>query len=309
LGFEFGLRHVRGVLVDAAHTVVATEERTLPIDYSGDDALAVLEECRNRFERLAPGPVLGAGLAIPGPFDRVSGTLTKSSILPAWAGRRVAEEVRSRLSCAVFADNDSNLAAYGELLWGEHIGPASMIYLKLHSGIGGGIVVDGAVYRGRRGTAGEFGHLSYNVRGALCRCGNRGCLETSAGIPGILAQLSRAQGHPVTLTEAIVLIRDAEPQSVAVISSAAQEVGRALASLANIFDPDRIMLGGALLRVGARLVDGVRTEFRRSVLPVHRDIPVGPGSLGHFGSALGAAGLVFSSSFDELMRRKVTVTS
>jgi predicted NBD/HSP70 family sugar kinase len=306
VGFEFGLRHVRGAVVDAAHTVIDTDELPLPVDYSTQDARSVVTAALGRFEELSAGPVIGVGLAIPGPFDRVAGTLTRSSILPEWSGGRVAEQFGAWLDCPVFADNDSNLAAYGEMLWGTGEAVRSLIYLKLHSGIGGAIVMNGSVVRGERGTAGELGHLSYDPQGPLCRCGNRGCLEASAGIPAVLAQMSLGRSRPLTLARAAELVRGGDPRCTAAVDTAARKVGRALASLSNALDPGQILLGGALLQVGDRLLEAIRAGFTSSVLPAHRDVPIRPGALGRYGSALGAAGLVYSCSFDDLLHRVIT---
>ena len=126
------------------------------------------------------GEVVGVGMGLPGPISRDSGTLGSSTILPAWVGLPVAAAMTERLGVPVFADNDANLGALAEVTFGAGRGFSEVAYLKVSSGIGAGLYMDGRIYRGGNGTAGEIGHVILDEDGLVCRCGNRGCLETLA---------------------------------------------------------------------------------------------------------------------------------
>lgn len=230
--------------------------------------------------------------------------LTRSSILPEWANVPILREFAGRLPHPVVADNESNLAAYAEKLWGAATDVESMLYLKLRSGVGGAILMKGQIVRGQHGAAGEFGHLSRNQRGLRCRCGNRGCLEASIGIPRLLTAMSAQHGREISFEEVVSLTRQGDAICESVVDRAARRAGRALGTLCNALDPQCVVIGGSLLAVGGTLLDGVREGFVRAALPMHRDMDLRTSALGRYGSALGATGLVLASGFDELLARR-----
>ncbi len=124
--------------------------------------------------------VLGAGMGLPGPINTATGTVGSSSILPGWVGVDAAAEMSRRLDLTVQVENDANLGALGELVWGSGKGHDDLVYIKLSSGVGAGLLLAGRLYRGAGGTAGEIGHTPARHGDAICRCGTRGCLETVA---------------------------------------------------------------------------------------------------------------------------------
>lgn len=304
IGLDFGLRHVRGAIVDGAHNTVATAEVGLAQDYSVAEALGAARSLIGETAVASSGPIVGVGLALPGPVDRGSMALTRSSILPGWANVPILQEFSAEIPYPVVADNESNLAAYAESFWGAATDVESMLYLKLHSGVGGAIVSKGQVERGQHGAAGEFGHLSWNQRGVRCRCGNRGCLEALIGIPRLVASMSAQHDRAPSYGEAVELVRRGDPACQEVIDQAGRRAGRALATLCNALDPEAIVIGGSLLAVGATLLDAMREGFVRAVLPMHRDLELRVASLGRYASALGATGLVLASGFDDLRARR-----
>lgn len=306
IGLDFGLRHIRGAIVDAAHAILATAETRLPVDYTIDDALQSSIKLINDLAKHPTGPTIGIGLSLPGPIDRSQMTLTRSSILPGWAGAHVLEVFEKELGYPVVADNESNLAAYAEKLWGAATDIESMIYLKLHSGVGGAIMIRAQIVRGQHGAAGEFGHLSRKPRGAQCRCGRRGCLEASIGIPPLLAGLSAQHQRSLTFAELVALQQEGDPRCLTLIRSAGNEAGRAIGTLANALDPQAIVVGGALTEIGAPLLNAISAGMHASALPMHDSLPIRIAALGRFGSALGATGLVMASGFDRLLTQRWT---
>ena len=304
IGLDFGLRHVRAAIVDAAHAILATAEVRLGIDYTLGEAIRSSLDLIDGLIEQASGPIVGVGLSLPGPMDRSTMALTRSSILPGWANVPVLDLFERKLPFPVVADNESNLAADAERLWGIAADLDSMIYLKLHSGVGGAIVIRGEILRGQRGAAGEFGHLSRGTRGERCRCGRRGCLEASIGIPHLLDRLSAQLCRRVTFQEFVALHQQRDPCCVALIESAGKEAGRAIGTLANALDPEAIVVGGSLTQFGAPLLDAISAGMRTSALPMHDSLPIRTAALGRFGSALGATGLVMASGFDGLLTQR-----
>src|SRR5437588_483201 len=124
-----------------------------------------------------PAQIVGAGVGLPGPVDRKSGRIGSAVILPGWAGLEARRELERRLGLHVEMDNDANLGALAEASFGAGRGLADIVYVRLGSGLGAGFVLGGRLHRGATGLAGEIGHVQVRPDGAVCRCGNRGCLE------------------------------------------------------------------------------------------------------------------------------------
>jgi len=192
LGLDFGKRHLRVALADLAHNVLAERHQPLDADLPAAEAIAravrlvgeVLAEAGARVE-----DIVGAGMGLPGPVHRPTGQLGDSTILPGWVGVRAADAMSEALGHPVEVENDASLGALGEWMWGAGRGAQDLAYLKLATGIGAGLIVRGRPYGGSGGTAGEIGHTIIAPDGPICRCGNRGCLETLAGSDAILGSL------------------------------------------------------------------------------------------------------------------------
>ena len=144
------------------------------------------------------GRVLAAGMGLPGPIDRESGLVHSQPILPGWVGLDPAAEMEERLGLPVHLDNDANVGALGESTFGVGRGSLVMAYLRLSAGIGAGLVISGRPFRGARGIAGEIGHVLVDPQGPICRCGNRGCLETFVAGPA-LCELLEARTARMTV--------------------------------------------------------------------------------------------------------------
>jgi predicted NBD/HSP70 family sugar kinase len=240
--------------------------------------------------------VIGAGLGLPGPVDQTDGVVGSSAILPGWVGVPAALEMRRRLDVPVFVDNDANLGALGEATFGAGRGAGEFIYVKVSSGIGAGLVLRGRLYRGWSGMAGELGHVLVDPEGAVCRCGNRGCLETAASAPAVLELLRRSHGE-LTVPEMLRLAREGDLGCRRVIADAGRAVGGAVALLFNILNPQRLVVGGDLAGAGDLLLDGVRESVRRSALPAAADAAsVVAGVLGERAGVLGALALVVTEA-------------
>ena len=193
LGIDFGHRHLRVAVSDLSHTVLAEAWREMDVDHSashGLDAAAdfvdqVLDEAGAERSR-----VIGVGMGLPAPIDRASGTVQDSSILPGWVGVDAAADASKRLGMPVEVENDANLGALAELVWGAAAGRSEVVYIKVSSGIGAGLISGGRLQHGIGGTAGEIGHMVVVDGGPVCRCGNRGCLETVASTSAVAELLS-----------------------------------------------------------------------------------------------------------------------
>jgi predicted NBD/HSP70 family sugar kinase len=266
VGIDFGHSHVRVAVGDLAHNVLAERIRYLDVNRQATEALdasaAMVDEVLGESGvRLAN--VIGAGIGIPGPVDAARGTVGSATILPGWIGLRIGAEMAQRLGLPVEIENDANMGALAESTWGAGRDCSNFAYIKASTGIGAGIVIDGKLLRGATGTAGEIGHTTLDQGGALCYCGNRGCLETVASGPAIIGLVGNAYGESLTLAMVIALAAKGDARCRRAISDAAREIGVAVAGLCNLINPERVVVGGLLSRAGDVALDPIRESIRR----------------------------------------------
>jgi predicted NBD/HSP70 family sugar kinase len=297
---DFGHRRRRVTIYDLAHNVLIESARdldiTAPAQPSLDTAAKVVEELLAE-AGLGHADVVGVGMGLPGPISRDTGTLGSATILPSWNTIPVAAAMGGRLGLPVFADNDANLGALAETTFGAARGSSEVAYLKLSSGIGAGLVVGGRLFRGANGTAGEIGHTMTDPNGLVCRCGNRGCLETLAGELGIVDVLRRSHGTDLTLDDVLRLAAEGDLGCRRAIADAGGHIGRATAALCNLVNPERIVVGGSLSAAGEMLLGPLRSAIERHAVPsAARDVTIVRGELGSRTETLGALALVIAES-------------
>src|SRR3954468_19460917 len=295
VGIDFDHSHLRVAVADLSSTVLAERLEALDVDHRADEALdravalvdAVLAEAG-----VARRRVLGAGMGLPGPIDRRTGLVGSSVILPGWAGVRAAEALSERLELPVIVDNDANLGALGEVALGAGRGLDDVVYVKIASGIGAGLVLGGRLHHGATGVAGELGHVQVRADGAVCRCGNRGCLETMAASGPLLESMRAAHG-PLTVRAMLDLAAGGDVGARRVLEDAGRAVGNALADLCNHLNPEAIVVGGELAAAGAPLLGGVREAIDRRAQPAAAAaVRVVAGVLGERAELVGALALV-----------------
>ncbi|MFJ9885272.1 ROK family transcriptional regulator [Streptomyces sp. NPDC091287] len=305
IGVDFGHTHLRVAVGNLAHQVLAEESEPLDVDASsaeGFDRAEVLVKRLIEATGIGPDKVIGIGLGVPGPIDVESGTLGSTSILPGWTGINPSEELSGRLGVPVYVDNDANLGALGELVWGSGRGVRDLAYIKVASGVGAGLVIDGTIYRGPGGTAGEIGHITLDESGPVCRCGNRGCLETFTAARYVLPLLQPSHGPGLTMERVVQLAREGDPGCRRVIGDVGRHIGSGVANLCNLLNPSRVVLGGSLAEAGELVLGPIRDSVSRYAIPsAARQLSVLPGALGGRAEVLGALALVLSEMGDSTL--------
>ena len=295
IGIDFGKRHLAVAIADLSHELLAEEWREMPDDYDADTGLgraAELVELLLEESGADSGRLLGVGMGLPGPIHR-SGVVGSSAILPGWAGTHAAELMSERLGTEVWLRNDANLGALAESIWGAGRDAAGLVYLKLATGIGAGIVLDGRLFEGAGGTAGEIGHTSLDETGDICRCGSRGCLETYASGTAIAALLSRSLGEPLGVDDVLARAVDGDPGCRRALADAGRHIGAAVADLCNLINPERIVVGGSMAVAGDVLLDPLREAVGLRAIPsAAEDVEIVLGELGERAELLGAVALV-----------------
>lgn len=245
-------------------------------------------------------PMAAVGISCGGPLDADAGVLTGPLHLPGWIDIPIVQLARDEFGLSAALENDASLAALAEQRHGAARGARSMMYLTISTGIGGGAVFDGALYRGAAGNGGEFGHITVERGGRQCLCGRRGCLEAYASGTsiGVRADERLAAGSPS------VLVAPATAQQVATAAAQGDEVatavwdetvdllGQAVTDLVNILEPEVVVLGGGVTRSGAQLLDPVRaTVLGGAMGPARRAVRVELAALGDAVCVVGAGEL------------------
>ncbi len=300
LGIAFDHASLRVAVSDLSSRVLA--ERTLAFDvdhaaHEAMDAAAALAQAVLDEAEVPSGAVMGAGVGLPGPVAQATGEVASATILPGWVGIAVLAELRDRLGVPVLVDNDVNLGALAEAADGAGRDETDLLYVMLGEGIGAGLVLNGRPYRGKAGFAGELGHVLADPAGVVCRCGNRGCLETVAAGPALLDLLRRSHGDALTTEGMLALAREGDVGCRRVIADAGRAVGEAVAGICNLLNPGRVVVGGELAAAGDLLLDGIRETLRRAALPAAtQGLDVEAGVLGDRAVVLGALALVVSAA-------------
>jgi predicted NBD/HSP70 family sugar kinase len=300
LGIDFGHEIVHVAIADLSRTILAERMEAFDVDHSADKALelagrltdVVVAEAGVDGER-----ILGAGVGLSGPIDVTARTVHAGKILPGWTGVRPVDELSARLGLRVHLDNDANLGALAEVTLGAGIGARDAIYLMVSGGVGAGLIINGELYRGTGGTAGELGHVLVDESGPICRCGNRGCLEMMAGGRAITSLLSSSHGTELTLDEVIALAADGDSGARRAIADSGRVLGRSIAAMVNAFNPELVIVGGAVSVAGDVLLDPLQEAVNRYAIPsAAADVRITRGVLGERAEVLGALELAARQS-------------
>ncbi|MFF5441057.1 ROK family protein [Streptomyces achromogenes] len=299
LAADLDTRHARAAVLSLTGEILAEQAGTLVVEEGPE---AVLGELGGWFEELLTKAghraeeVCGIGLAVPGPVDSETGRVVQPPIMPGWDGY----DIRGRMSrvftgrtgapaIPVLVDNDANLMAYGEQRTG-YPGCTAFVLVKVSTGIGAGVVVDGSIYRGVDGGAGDIGHIRVGAD-ALCRCGSRGCLAAVAS-GGAVARRLAASGVPATSgSDVRDLLAAGHPEAAALAREAGRQVGDVLATVVTLLNPGVLMIAGDL--AGTPFLTGVRELLYQRALPrstAHLDVVTS--RLGDRAGLVGAGALV-----------------
>ncbi|MBC7264942.1 MAG: ROK family transcriptional regulator [Chloroflexi bacterium] len=248
--------------------------------------------------------VVGIGVALPSPYDYLSGQVTLNEMMPGWRGLSLKAMLEALLEKRVDADNNANLAAMAESWWGAGRGIENLVYVMFRNGIGSGLILGGQIYRGRVGSAGEIGHLTVDIEGRRCRCGKRGCLETICDSRAILREISVALSageesslrhitavRSLTMEDIGKAAEAGDPLAQRVLRKAGGHLGLALANLVNLLNPDLVVIDAP--NTGPIFLESIRETIQAHALSAASQVVrVMPADLGQDAVAMGAATLI-----------------
>lgn len=316
LGVDIGATSIDLALADLTGQVI--ERSSEPVDVRAGPR-PVLERVAGLGSELLArrgiqaDQVYAIGLGVPGPVQFQTGLLIAPPLMPGWHGYPIDQQLRRSFKHArVVVDNDVNIMALGELRAGAGVGVENLIFVKIGTGIGAGVVAQGGVYRGSNGCAGDIGHICADPEGPVCHCGNTGCLEAMAAGPAIAlrgAQAADAGASPAlakrlaaqgTLSANDVAMASAEGDRTAIeiILQSGRLIGDVLAALVNFYNPSLVMVGGGVSQIGYQLLAAVRQRvFQRSTSLATRDLRIEYASLGLDAGIIGAVALALEHAF------------
>ena len=263
-GFDFGHRHIRVAVATKEGQILAEESTQLDVDRQAADALECAADLLHAVLESAGVPlseVRAAAAGIPAPLSSRTGRVGSPTILASWVDLDPGEELRRRTGLPCILGNDAAFGALGEMTHGAARDLRDFIYVKASNGIGAALVLNGRLYRGSQGMAGEIGHTQIDPTGAWCRCGNRGCLEATVSIDVVRRQLEPLGLDPLNPEDM------EHPVATKVLAESGRTVGVVIANLCNTLNPEAVILGGDLASTGAHFTNGVRDSVRHLAQP------------------------------------------
>ena len=292
-GVDIGHGHVRVAVSDRSARILAEADVVTDADPQGGATLDLAADLVRRVSEEAGIPaaeLLVVGLCVPSPINRRSARVDQA-VLPGWNELAPADELGRRLGLPVVLDNDANLGAMAEHQHGAARGTTDVVYVKLASGVGAGLVLGGRLHRGVAGLAGEIGHVLSREHGDVCRCGSRGCLETEVSTSRLLNLLRPVYGVGLDLHGLLALDARGEPAVRRVLTDAGQTVGRVLAGICTTLNPGMIVVGGSL-GASPTLVESIRAGVDRYARPeAAASVTVVSGRFGGRAEVMGALAL------------------
>ena len=305
---DMGGTQTRAALCDAQGQILRRAVRPTPASQSADQLMRHIEEA---IEAVWPSqePVRAIGVATPGPLDPWTGTILHSPNIPGWDNFPLRQTLQDRFGAPVVVADDANAAALAEHRFGTHQRYGHLIFITISTGVGSGIIVDNRLLLGAHGLAAELGHMTLQEDSPIqCGCGSRGCLESLISGPSLAEQARQrllageasqltelCHGDPATITASLVgaAALNGDALAIELFHRAGYYLGVALTNLLYILNPEIIIVGGSVSKVGPLLLDPARAVLRRRCMDYYwKDTPIVPSTLGDDVGLLGAWCLV-----------------
>ena len=306
VGVDIGATHLGLVLTDLSAQVVQEHEISFDVAVGPEICLAKIDDLLRELlvkENLTLEDILAIGVGVPGPVVEVAGGVVAPPIMPGWDNFPIKTHLHALWNCPISLNNDAELGALGEWAYGAGRGERHLLYIKVGYGIGAGLLIDGQIYRGASGSAGEIGHITILDQGPDCTCGNTGCLEALAGGRAIAERAVQAiqSGHRrtqlsqvnpqkrMTALDVASAARMGDHVAQEIVAEAGEYLGIAIANLINVVNPGMIVIGGGISRMGDLFLEPIRHSARnRSLTAAVKDLRITAATLGRRSTSMGA---------------------
>ena len=296
IGIDLGGTNLKSALLDFKYKILRKEVFNTQ-DFIKKERLiqAILDSIHRilKYKNLNKRQILGIGLGLPGPIDVKRGLVHFFPNIAGWKEVNLKNILEKRLGLPVSLDNDANLMSLAEFRMGAAKGSRNAVCLTLGTGVGGGIIIEGRLYRGSTYSAGEIGHLPINEEGPQCNCRGIACLETYIGNNRIIAQAKKIFPQKISLEKLSQLAKQKDGKALKIWSDVGGHLGVALVGVVNLLNPDAIVIGGGVANAGKVLFDRVKEIISRQAMPVQaRQVKVFKAKLGNDAGLIGAGILV-----------------
>jgi glucokinase-like ROK family protein len=317
VGIDLGATHLRLVVTDYSAHLQEEIEIQMSI---GDGPVNCLSEIDQQFTNLRerlnlkPANISAIGMGVPSPVVVDAGMVCNPPIMPGWDGYPIRTHLQDLWHIPVSIGNDADLGALGEWAYGAGRGENNLAYITVGTGVGAGLLLDGRIYHGANGTAGEIGHVTIEDNGPLCTCGNYGCLEAMAGGLAIARKAREAIGagrrtslsalapEKILAVDVTQAAQRGDLVAQQIITDSGRYLGIAIASLVNIFNPGLVVIGGGVSQLGDLLLEPIRkTVAERSLHSAAKAVRITSAVLGKRASSMGAVVQAINLSLDRLV--------
>jgi predicted NBD/HSP70 family sugar kinase len=304
VGIDIGSSHLATVIMDLRGQIIASHSIPFDVIHQAKASLKKVEEMVHQMlqeTHLELSDLAGIGVSVPAPLEGEKQDEILTYYMPAWEGVKILDELKRIGDVPFYLENDANAGAIAEKWWGVGKKYSSFAFIKLGIGVGSGLIINDEIYRGFAGSAGEIGHTTINPDGRLCRCGNRGCMESYVGVNGILRDINEnggcIDGENPTIEAVISSALDGGMVCQEVIRNAAHYLGIAIANLINLVNPGIIIFSGLLMKGEEIIMPEVAKVVKERTLPLRGEkTPLAVSQLGDDVVAIGAATLVIHKS-------------
>lgn len=305
--------YIKANLCDMHGGVLEIRHEAISSNSSPRSVMMKLIDMLRELKQLSSSPILGIGVALPGPLDLRNSRIKMMSGFPGWDDVDIRAVLRESLGLPVFIEQDANCGALAELWCGEH-SANNLVYITCDRGVGAGVVIKGNVYHGRHGYAGEFGHMSINIGGPRCECGNRGCLELYSSTWALENEYNKAlfarnlespeESSLDTSQDILKRVRSGEPLACEIYANTVRYLAFGTVSLINMLNPDQVIFADKITEGGPLFLDTVHEIFKLHLMPdLYKDLKVKTSSIQKDPIMLGASVLVYNCTLETELER------
>jgi len=296
IAIDLGATNLKCALLDSSLKIKAKNSFSTKSFDNKDKLIAGVADSVNSFilsRQLPRSVILGVGIGLPGPVDTLKGTVHFLPNIPGWKNVEFKKILERKTKLPVFIDNDVKLMTLAEHKIGSARGYANALCLTLGTGVGGGLIINGSLYRGQDNAAGELGHLPLNEQGPLCGCGGQACLEAYIGNAAIIREARKLFGSGISLEKASRMAKDKNAVAVKFWSRVGEKLGLALSGIVNLLNLDAVVIGGGVAEAGGALLGSVKeTILRRAMSVQAKRVKIFKAKLGNDAGIIGAGLLV-----------------
>lgn len=304
---DIGATSIDVALTTLGSEILAHRDETADVRVGPQPVLGRVKELISELlevQDASPRDILAVGVGVPGPVEQATGLLTIPPIMPGWDRFPIRDFFVGEYAAPVFVDNDVNVMAVGEHWGGVGKGVDDMIFVKIGTGIGSGIIIGGRLHRGFQGCAGDLGHVSVDPNGPTCTCGSRGCLEAMAAAPAMVLEAERCvrEGDSTILVDVLrergeitakdigEAARRSDYCASTVIRRSGRLIGQTLSAVVSVLNPSLIIIGGGVSHIGNALLAEIRSSvYQRSLPLATRNLPIVMSELDEIAGVTGAS--------------------